>query len=258
MISIDPTYNGPTGCGHGGVSAGRFAELVDPAAASVRLAAPIPLATGLESTTTEDRAVEFRLGDQLIATVSPLGQPLDVAPFSRVEPGLVAAAEARSVFAVGRDHPYPLCFGCGNARADHDGLGLFAGPVDSDSDGAGSDTHSSDLFAVRWTPAGTGEVPPWLVWGALDCPTAAPAFGAVGPDNKVLTGTLAVEVRDTVTAGVEHQILSRLVDVDGRKVRTEGALVDPDGNNLAVVASTWIIVDADLEVAPPVSPAESP
>ena len=44
MISLDPRFNGPTDCGHGGVSAGRFAELVNPLAASVRFAAPIPLA----------------------------------------------------------------------------------------------------------------------------------------------------------------------------------------------------------------------
>ena len=43
MISIDPRFNGPTDCGHGGVSAGRFAELVNPLAASVRFAAPIAL-----------------------------------------------------------------------------------------------------------------------------------------------------------------------------------------------------------------------
>ena len=49
MISIDPRFNGPTDCGHGGVSAGRFAELVNPLAASVRFAAPIPLATELDS-----------------------------------------------------------------------------------------------------------------------------------------------------------------------------------------------------------------
>ena len=30
MISIDPRYTGPTDCGHGGVSAGHFAELVNP------------------------------------------------------------------------------------------------------------------------------------------------------------------------------------------------------------------------------------
>ena len=71
---------------------------------------------------------------------------------------------------------------------------------------------------------------------------AAPAFAAVGEGSAALTGTLAVEIRDCIPGGVEHQIYSRLVDVDGRKLRTEGALVAPDGTNLAVVAATWVTV----------------
>ncbi|MEZ5372099.1 MAG: hypothetical protein R2704_05085 [Microthrixaceae bacterium] len=71
---------------------------------------------------------------------------------------------------------------------------------------------------------------------------------AVESGSKVLTGTLTVDIRDSVVAGQQHQILSRLVDVDGRKVHTEGALLAADGATLAVVAATWIIVDADLEV----------
>ncbi|MBP7631960.1 MAG: hypothetical protein KA758_16015, partial [Acidimicrobiales bacterium] len=82
----------------------------------------------------------------------------------------------------------------------------------------------------------------------LDCPTAAPAFAAVPEGSAALTGTLAVEIRDRVPGGVEHQIHSRLVDVDGRKLRTEGALVAPDGTNLAVVAATWVSVPADMVV----------
>lgn len=235
MITIDPTYNGPTGVGHGGVSAGRFAELVDPLAASVRLSAPIPLATDLGPTPGDGGAVELRAGDRLIATASPLHEPLDVALFAPLEIEAIAAAEARSAFGPGHHHPYPLCFGCGNARTDNAALELFTGPI------AGSDD-----FAVRWTPSGAGPVPPWLIWGALDCPTAAPAFGTLEEGSMALTGTLAVEIRGAVGAGVEYQIHSRLVDVDGRKVRTEGALVAPGGANVAVVASTWIVVDADV------------
>lgn len=237
MISIDPRYNGPTDCGHGGVSAGRFAELVNPLAASVRFAAPIPLATELVPTAAGGGSVRFSNGDRPIATVSPLGGPLDIAPFSPAGTGAIAAAEGRSVFRVGQDHPYPMCFGCGNAREHDDGLGLYAGPL-----------RDRDEFAVRWTPDGDDDVPPWLIWGALDCPTAAPAFAAVGEGSAALTGTLAVEIHDRVPGGVEHQIHSRLVGVDGRKLRTEGALVAADGTNLAVVAATWVAVPADMVV----------
>lgn len=237
MVLINPHYNGPTGCGHGGVSAGRFAEVINPTSASVRLARPIPLGTELDATHTGNGPVEIRAGERLIATVTPLAEPLGVGDLVPVADDVLAAAEARSPFAFGKDHPYPLCFGCGNARPDHDGLELFAGRLDH-----------GDRFGVRWTPAGLGEVPPWLVWGALDCPTAAPAMDAVESGSKVLTGTLTVDIRDSVVAGQQHQILSRLVDVDGRKVHTEGALLAADGATLAVVAATWIIVDADLEV----------
>jgi hypothetical protein len=63
MISIDPRFNGPTDCGHGGVSAGRFAELVNPLAASVRFAAPIPLATELVPTAAGGGTVRISNGD---------------------------------------------------------------------------------------------------------------------------------------------------------------------------------------------------
>lgn len=237
MISIDPRFNGPTDCGHGGVSAGRFAELVNPLAASVRFAAPIPLATELMPIAAGGGTVRVSNGDRPIAAVSPLSEPLDIAPFSPADDEAIAAAEGRSTFRVGHDHPYPLCFGCGNAREHHDGLGLYAGPLPASAE-----------FAVRWTPEGDEYVPPWLVWGALDCPTAAPAFAAVPEGSAALTGTLAVEIRDRAPGGVEHQIHSRLVGVDGRKLRTEGALVTPDGTNLAVVAATWVAVPADMEV----------
>ncbi len=238
MISIDARYNGPTDCGHGGVSAGRFAELVNPLAASVRFAAPIPLGTELVPTAAGGGSVRVSAGTKSIATVSPLGEPLDVAPFSPVDSEALATAEGRSVFRVGHDHPYPMCFGCGNAREHHDGLGLYAGPL-----------SDRDEFAVRWTPEESDDVPPWLIWGALDCPTAAPAFAAVGEGSAALTGTLAVEIHDRVPGGVEHQIHSRLVDVDGRKLRTEGALLAPDGSTLAVVSATWVAVPADMKLS---------
>ena len=81
-ISIDHHYNGPVGMAHGGTAAGRLAELLDAEAASVRLHAPVPLATPLQCRTNDDRA-EVHDRDQQIASVRRLDAPLEV---SRTRP----------------------------------------------------------------------------------------------------------------------------------------------------------------------------
>ena len=229
MITIDHHHNGPMGSGHGGTSAGRFAELVDAQASSVRLHAPIPLATPMRWLITDDSANVYA-DDQHIATVRPLSAPLRVGQFGRLAQAEVAAAEVAWLDDRCGVHVAPTCFACGHERTDG-GLNLRPGPI-----------AETSLFATAWRPEMDHDVPPWLVWAALDCPTGFPVLAVVGPTNAALTGELAVEIREAIPGHGDYQLISRCTGVDGRKVTAEAALVGERGRALAVATATWISV----------------
>lgn len=229
-ITIDHIHNGPPGSGHGGVTAGRAAALVDERAAVVRLLAPVPLGAALEPVPVADGAVELHAGSVPIVRVGPLGDPLPAPALPRVTAADAAAAEARFLADRGGVHPFPGCFACGTERPD--GLLLRAGPVDD------------ELHATRWTPSGRGEVPPWLVWAALDCPSGAPALAAAGVDDLIVTGELAVQVLAPVIAGELHVIASREASRSGRRIVAEAVLLGPDGAVRAVARATWFVLAA--------------
>ena len=180
MIIIDPTHNGPPGSGHGGVAAGRFAELVDPHRARVRFHAFIPLAKPLTGQPADDGAVAVSDGDTLIATVAPTDPFAPFADLPVPELDDVAAAEARWYAAYRDRHPFPTCFGCGPARPERDGLHLRPGAL------AGLDVH-----ATTWRPTLDGPTPAWLVWAALDCGSAGPALAGMPDGASVVTGELS-------------------------------------------------------------------
>ncbi|MEZ5246897.1 MAG: hypothetical protein R2707_17515 [Acidimicrobiales bacterium] len=229
-ITIDPAFNGPANSGHGGVCGGRFAELVDGARASVRFESPIPLDEPLAAT---------RVGSTVrvvgsagpVASVRTLAEPLRTGPFGRLSRADVAAAEAGWLDGRDGDHVAPTCFACGPERGDGTGLGLRPGPV-----------PESSILATSWLPGVGCEVPHWMVWAALDCPTGLPALAAVGLDQAVVTAELSVEIRDRVRGDGDYQLVSRRTGGAGRKHFTEAALVDERGRLAAVATALWVTV----------------
>ncbi|MDH4145447.1 MAG: hypothetical protein OEY23_09800 [Acidimicrobiia bacterium] len=207
------------------MAAGRFADFVDPRCASVRFHAPVPLDAELRARRLDDpTVVEIVDGASLVATVSPYApRPVSV---RRGSPDDVAAAQQGWCTDVASDHPFPTCYVCGPQRRD--GLGLRPGPV---ADG--------DRHLTVWSPGTGGDVDPWLVWAALDCPSGMPALAAVAGDELVVTGTLAVSIDAPVPGDEELQIVSRLVDRSGRKLATEAALFDATGRTLATCTAMW-------------------
>lgn len=236
MILIHPDQNGPPGRGHGGVTAGRLATLVDARRAVVRLHAPVPLGRELHPTLRDDGGWDVTVADALVATVGPLDDHLEPG-LEPIAADLVERAEAR--FFAERDHPFPTCFACGDRRPPGTGgLGLRPGPV-------GDGTH-----ATWWAPAGRsrgGEGDPvehWRVWAALDCPTGVAAMDLVEDHEAALTGELAVDITAPVRSGVRHQVLARALDRSGRKIRSVATIVDVAGRRLASARATWIVVPA--------------
>lgn len=230
FLTIDSRYNGPAQAGHGGVCGGRFAELVNPSAATVRFLAPVPLAEPLSCTRNADGA-EVVGSSGPVASVHPLEAPLRVGPFGRLAAAEVFRAEATWLDGRDGDHIAPTCFACGHRREDHHGLGLRPGPL-----------AESSLFATAWRPGWAGDVPDWMVWAALDCPSGIPAMAEVGLDEAVVTAELAVEVRARVRGHGDYQLVSRRTGGSGRKHRTEAALIDERGSAVAVATALWITV----------------
>lgn len=226
MFTIPAHHNGPPTSAHGGVAAGRFAEVVDARCASVRFHAPVPLGTELRPRSLDDSmAVEIVDGASLVATVSAYdARPVTLCRGSSDD---VLAAEHGWRTGIAPDHPFPTCYACGSRRAD--GLGLRPGPI------AGGGRH-----LTLWSPGTDGDVDPWLVWAALDCPSGMPALAGVGNDELVVTGTIAVSIDERVPGDEELQIVSRVVDRAGRKLATEAALFDASGRTLATCTAVWL------------------
>ena len=156
-VIIPGSRNGALGSGHGGYSAGVFAECID-GPAEVSLRRPVPLDT--ELTVVPDGEIARVLhGSELVAEVEPAGEiALDVPRASIDE-----AREAAGRYGGPPDEVFASCYVCGPKRDDS--FHIFAGPVPGRA-----------LVACPWTPPAwaaddDGRVLPEHVWAALDCPT---------------------------------------------------------------------------------------
>jgi hypothetical protein len=196
----------------------------------VTLVAPPPLDVVLAPHRIGD-AVGYRDGDRPIARVES-GAPLVVDPLPWLDEDAVVAASAAMRRLVAPEHPFPTCFGCGHARPAGDGLELMAGEV-----------PGTGLFAALWRHAVTeGDVPAWQVWAALDCPSGHACLPQISDDEAIVLGRFAVDIRQDVRSGADHEIVVRAYGREGRRIKSEAAVVDASGANLAVATSVWVTI----------------
>ncbi|MDY7102355.1 MAG: hypothetical protein S0880_14310 [Actinomycetota bacterium] len=235
-MRIDARYNGPADSAHGGVAAGRFAEMVGtPLAASVRLVAPPPLDADLRTRPTDGGVEIVDRDDTAVALVRELGER-EIEPFPFVDADGLAAAAAdwASRHDDMADPAYNTCFACGSTEARPDSLGLHAGR-----------DPRSGYCAAPWVPEPTepdGGVAPWMVWAALDCPAISAAYRDLPPGIAALTGELAVRIERLPVAGEQHQIVARWTGAERRRIWSEAALVDAAGHNLAFAWATTVVI----------------
>jgi hypothetical protein len=219
VLTIDPRFNGPPGSANGGYTCGLLAEFLG-GRAEVTLRRPPPIGRPLRVENV-DAGVRLFDGDDLVAEAVPAEPHVD--PPEPVD--LETAEHAATRYPGFERHAFPTCFVCGPARAEGDGLRIFAGPVEG-----------RDLFASPWTapPA----VDRTLVWAALDCPGAI----AVGfPDRgETLLGRFAVRVDRVPEPGERCVVVAWPLGEDGRKLYAGTALFSADGEPLAVARATWI------------------
>jgi hypothetical protein len=226
-MTIPARFNGPAESGNGGYVSGRLAALVD-GPVRVSLRSPAPLDRPL-SVTAADGGLDLLDGETLVAEARP-SPPVDLQV-----PGAVGVEQARAAtrrYEGDESDLFSRCFVCGPAREDS--LGVFAGPV---GDGP--------LVASPWTPpawadSGDGTVRPEVVWAVLDCPT----YFALYPGERPLSflARMGARLDAPVRVGEEHVVIAWPVEKDGRKHHAGSAVLNADGDLLAIADALLIQV----------------
>lgn len=222
MTVIARRFCGPPDSANGGYTAGLLAAGA-PGPLQVTLRAPPPL----ERPLLLEPGVRLVADEQLIAEARAAPLELALPP----APSFAEAEAAAAGYAGHHSHAFPTCFVCGPARAEGDGLRLFAGPR------AGRPGQVAAPFCPHPQLAGPeGTLPPELLWAALDCP----GYFALEDVKKALLGRITAEVRGEVRAGERCVVLGWRLGREGRKHFAATALWDAAGRLLGRSHQVWI------------------
>ncbi len=232
-ITIGRQFCGPPNSGNGGYVCGVLAKGHEGPVTAV-LRAPIPLDAELDLEAREGGQALLGGEGALIAQGRPATQELPEPPPA---PTLEAsrAAAARHIGLTQRVHP--ICFTCGTARDDGDGLRVLPGQLE------GAETG---VVACTWTAhenfAGPdGTIASEVVWAALDCPGY---FAWVEKEGRhgALLGTMTAEVVAPVKAGEEYVVVAWPISKDGRKEVAGVAMFDGEGRLVGRAHQVWIVI----------------
>jgi hypothetical protein len=247
-IMIDKRYCGPPNSGNGGYVCGRLAQHIQ-GGAEVTLRAPPPLDKRIDVVATDDDGLwELRDGDAVVAAGRPAS--LELTRLEKASFDEAAAAELLTPIKP-HEHPLPTCFVCGPARAQGDGLRIFAGPLVRQS------RNDQAVLAATWIPDPTltaedGFVAPEFLWSALDCPTgyASSHDRESGSFDRtpILLGRMSARIEKRPRPGERCVITAWEAGRDGRKRFAEAAAYGESGTLLAVARATWIAVDRHVQL----------
>jgi hypothetical protein len=242
---IAKRYCGPPNSGNGGYVCGRLARHI-PGGAEITLHAPTPLDRALDVVALDGGRWELRDGNKLVAT----GRSATIELANLEKASFEDAWEAARLPTI-NEHPLPTCFVCGPARAEGDGLRIFAGPIPRRS------IHAPAVLAATWTPASTlaaedGLVAPEFLWSVLDCPTGyASSYDADRRSfdrTPILLGRMSARIEQRPRPGERCVITAWATGRDGRKRSAEAAVHDEAGALLATARAMWITVDRDVQL----------
>lgn len=226
-ITIERRFHGPPESGNGGYVCGRIAQFIN-GTAEVALRHPPPLEQPLTVERLPDDRVILRKDDTLIAEARPAS--LELRPPA---PPTYAEAQAASRHYGGfKNHPYPTCFVCGPARAEGDGLHIFAGPV-----------PGRNYIATPWHPDPSladeaGFIRPEFMWAVLDCPGGVAALGS--EPRPILLGQLTATLTGRIKLGERCIVIGWSIARNGRKHVSGTALFSETGDLYGHAQAIWI------------------
>jgi len=245
-VVIEKRFCGPPRSANGGYVCGLLAAHID-GNAEITLLAPPPLGRPLDIVA-DEHGVELRMEETTLATGRRVR--IDIPEIPIVSLCEAQDAVRRSPYDESR-HPLPMCFVCGPARVDGDGLRIIPSPVPPRPD------YKSGMLAAPWVPYSNlasedGAVAAEFIWAALDCPTG---YAGVGAQHLGMTGAEAI-LLGRMSARIERRpfpgdrciIIAWPNGRDGRKLFATGALLSSDGKFLAVAQATWLLVDRRIQL----------
>jgi hypothetical protein len=225
QLIIPRRFNGPAQSANGGYTCGLVSTMVE-GVAEVTLRSPPPLDVPLEVARTPGR-FEVLDGTTLVATARQISfEPLDIP----VLPSWDEAAAASQDYLGHMRHEFPTCFTCGTERSD--GLAIYPGPT------------ATGMVASPWIPDGSlpneeGALDVAIVWAALDCPGAWADARDLAEDPVVL-GRMTAVVDRPIAIGRRYIAVAWKLGEEGRKSFAATALIDDEGQAVAVARQTWI------------------
>jgi len=245
-VVIENRFCGPPKSANGGYVCGLLAAHID-GDAEITLLAPPPLGQKLDIVAGE-HGVELRKEATTLARGR--GVHIDVPEIPIVTFDAAEDAVRRSPYDASR-HPLPMCFVCGPARVEGDGLRIIPRPLRPGPDG------KIGSFAAPFVPFSNlasedGAVAGEFVWAALDCPTGfagagAQHLGMTGAET-ILLGRMRARIARRPSPGDRCTIVAWPTGRDGRKLFANSALLSANGELLAFAQATWLLVDRKVQL----------
>jgi hypothetical protein len=222
-LSIPRRFRGPPESANGGYTCGLLGTALG-GCAEVTLKKPPPLERALHISGAE--VLSLLDGEQVVAEARRAELDLSVPDC----PSFADAEQCATRYSGFETHIYPECFVCGPARAEGDGLRIFAGRESSEA-----------LVAAPFVPDASltnaeGLVEPAFVWAALDCP----AYFALGETFVAVLGRMTASVEGTLRAGQRCVVIGWKLGNEGRKYHAGTALFTEDGELVGRSKQTWI------------------
>jgi hypothetical protein len=245
-VVIEKRFCGPPKSANGGYVCGLLAAHID-GDAEITLLAPPPLGQRLEIVAGEN-GVELRKEETALAMGRRVR--IDVPEIPIVNFREAQDAVRRSPFDASR-HPLPMCFVCGPARGEGDGLRIIPRPSAPRPD------CRIGTLAAPWVPHSNlasedGAVAGEFIWAALDCPTGFAGVGAqhlgMSGAETILLGRMRARIERRPNPGDQCIIVAWPTGRDGRKLFANSALLSSDGKLLAVAQATWLLVDGRVQL----------
>ncbi len=239
-LRIDRRFNGPPTSANGGWVSGLLAaRLLAGTAAdqgvSVSLRAPPPLDTDLQVLAQPDGSLVLSHEGTTLAQAQRDTLELDLPALPSLAASVDAGRRGHERALLRSSWPYAKCFGCGVARDD--GMCITPSPLE----GVGE----TGMVAAPWTPTmwladDEGHVRTEAIWAALDCP-AGIAWSYRLPDGSpMVTARMTLRILSPVRAGQPHAVLGWPIAQEGRKLHAGTALLDAQGQVLAVSRQLWL------------------